>query len=104
LPGPGPTSYQRYKGYDQMGEEYIYTRQPHVRIYPLIGSRLKRERRYIDANDTSLSEKKKIVEDMRPFWTTIGTRTYNSRLPNAPVSTIHQRFNMTCLIEGFLFK
>jgi hypothetical protein len=82
-----------------MGEEYIYTQQPRVRIYPLIGSKLKRERRYIDPIDGDLFEKKKVLKDVRPFWTTIGTRTHNSRLPNAPVSTIHHRFNMTCIFS-----
>jgi hypothetical protein len=104
LSGPGPASYQRYKGYDQIGEDYIYTRQPRVRMYPLIGSRLKRERHHIDTDDKNLFEKKTNFENIKPFWTTIGTRTYNSRLPNAPVLTIHHRFNMTCLFEYFLFE
>ncbi|CAF0956662.1 unnamed protein product [Rotaria sp. Silwood1] len=95
--GPGPTSYQRYKDYEQMGEEYIYTQQPRIRIHPLIGPKLKRERYHHDINDQILSEekKKKDFQNIKPFWTTIGTRTYDSRLPNAPISTIHHRFDMT---------
>ncbi|CAF4575945.1 unnamed protein product [Rotaria socialis] len=92
--GPGPTSYQHYKDYHQMGEEYIYTRQPRIVIRPLIGPKLKREQ-HIDNNDMILSQKRKTIPDIKPFWTTIGTRTHDSRLPNAPVSTIHHRFNMT---------
>ncbi|CAF3724560.1 unnamed protein product [Rotaria sordida] len=91
---PGPTSYQRYKGYNQIGEEYIYTQQPRIRIHPLIGPRLKRERHHIDINNKILLEKKNNFQNIKPFWTTIGTRTYNSRLPNAPISTIHHRFDM----------
>ncbi|CAF3774540.1 unnamed protein product [Rotaria magnacalcarata] len=92
--GPGPTSYQHYKDYHQMGEEYIYTRQPRIVIHPLIGPKLKREQ-HTDNNDMILSQKRKTIPDIKPFWTTIGTRTHDSRLPNAPVSTIHHRFNMT---------
>lgn len=95
LLGPGPTSYQRYRGYDQIGEEYIYTRQPHVVIHSLIGPKLKRER-HVDGVDTINFEKKKIFQNIKPFWITIGTRTQNSRLPNAPVITIHPRLDMTC--------
>ncbi|UJR24950.1 hypothetical protein I4U23_006314 [Adineta vaga] len=86
---PGPTTYQQYKNYDRIGEEYIYRRQPHVRLHPLIGSTLKRERHEADT-----SEKKRNLSDMKSFWSTIGTRTYDSRLPTAPVSTIHHRLNL----------
>ena len=88
--GPGPASYQQYEDYNQIGEKYIYARQPYVRIHPLIGSKLKR-----NINESDLHDKKTNFKDMKPFWTTIGTRTYNSRLPNAPIPTIHHRFNMT---------
>ncbi|CAF3845454.1 unnamed protein product [Adineta steineri] len=97
--GPGPASYQQYKDYNQIGEEYIYMRQPRVRINPLIGPKLKRERHPIENNDENLIEKKKIPQNMKSFWSTIGTRTYDSRLPNAPVSTIHHRFNTTFDVE-----
>ena len=80
-----------------MGEEFIYTQQPRIRIHQLIGPKLKRQRNNIDTNDKILFEKKKKFQDIKPFWTTIGMRTYDSRLPNAPISTIHHRFNMTCI-------
>jgi hypothetical protein len=89
-----------------VSEEYIYTQQPRVRIHPLIGPKLKRKWCVIDTNDENLLEKKKNLKDLKPFWTTIGTQTYNYRLSNAPVSTIHHRFNMTCtysiILNSFL--
>lgn len=79
-----------------MGEQYIYTQQPLVRIYPFIGLKLKYERGIINTNDENWLEKKKNLKDLKPFWATVDTQTYNSPLPSAPVATIHHRFNMTC--------
>ena len=91
-PGPGPASYQRYRDYDQLGESFLYTQQPRVRIRPLIGPKVKREQH--SAPEKEILTNEKFMKTIRPFWTTIGTRTFNSRLPNAPISTIHHRFGM----------
>ncbi len=79
-----------------MGEEYIYTQQPRVRIYPFIGLKLKYERGIINTNHKNLLEKKKNLKDLKPFWATVDTQTYNSRLQSAPVATVHHRFDITC--------
>ena len=79
---PGPATYQRDKDFDRI----LFVNQPRVRIRPLIAPTIQRQ-------DKSNEDKSAVEKTFRPFWTTIGTRTQNSRLPNAPISTIHQRWN-----------
>ena len=80
---PGPATYHSEKEFDRI----LYAQEPRVRIRPLVGPTIKREG--TSPNETN---ERTLVPSFRPFWTTIGTRTANSRLPNAPISTIHQRF------------
>ncbi|CAF1235771.1 unnamed protein product [Didymodactylos carnosus] len=87
--GPGPTSYQKYRNnLTRMGEEFIYIQMPRVRISPLIGPKIMRERRY--RNATTNDQHALPSNGTKPFWNTIGTKTLNSRLPNAPVISMHE--------------
>ena len=60
-----------------------------------MGPSLKRQATHLETSEKVLLDKKNLFNDVRPFWTTVGARTQNSRLPNAPVLSIHHRFDRT---------